>query len=149
MKIVVGVPGGKTVVSNVIVFWLEQPPTFATSTAFPSVVLPGSKNCCVLLTTHAPLFARWKMAGFNASEVAPGALGVTVYAPTVPFAVAVTLATPLAFVVAGFGVPSVAVAPLPAAFAVKVTAPPGRGLPPVSVRRAASACPKAVLIGAF
>src|SRR4051794_24325269 len=42
----------------------------------------------------------------NVTAVAPGALAVTVYVPTLPSAVAATLAAPLASVVSGFGVPS-------------------------------------------
>lgn len=63
---------------------------------------------------------------------APGVRAVTLYVPAAPFALALTLATPLAFVTAGLGVPRVAVAGLPGA--VNVTATPlkvaGASAPP-------------------
>lgn len=57
----------------------------------------------------------------------PVALAVTVYEPAMLLAVAVTLACPLLSVVAGFGLPSVALAPLPAGCAVNVSGTPLTG----------------------
>ena len=58
--------------------------------------------------------------------VTPATEAVSVYGPAFVFAVAMTLASPLASVVAG---EAVSAAGAPAAGAVKVTLAPGTGLP--------------------
>src|SRR6478672_10022776 len=90
--------------------------------------------------TVSPAFVSAKVA----PVVTPVAPAVTVYVPVVAFAVKVdAVATPFPFVVTvAVVMPPVKVplAPLPGA--VKVTATPGRGEPPVSVRVAARGCAK-------
>jgi hypothetical protein len=77
--------------------------------------------------------------------VVPVAPAVTVYGPPiVPFAVAVTLARPLAAIVAGLPV-SVADAPLPAGETVNVTCPPCTGSLWVLETPTTSGCPNTAL----
>jgi hypothetical protein len=114
-----------------------------TRSGFAYAVLTGALCGVAVLAAVTALgtpavFVRLKVA----LDAPPGIDAVTEYAPDVWFAVAVTLAMPLAFVVATVALRP-ALAPVPGA--ANVTVAPDTGLPAASVTRTDSAAPNAAV----
>ncbi len=120
---------------------LEASVTRATSGApyaVATVAVCGVPETTAICVAWPAVFVSENEAGAET----PGADALTLYCPAMPFAVAVTLARPEAFVVAGE--PAMA-AEAPEPGGVKVTETPATGLPLPSFTIATSAAPNAVL----
>jgi hypothetical protein len=108
---------------STVVFAVETKPKPVSVTLFPPAVFPDTG----LIPVSPVVFMRE-----NATVAAPGVLAVMLYVPAELFALPVTLATPLAFVMAG---EPVIVADAPLTGGVKATAPPLSGVPTSGLER--------------